>query len=233
MTDIHNKSFFGSSVGMILDSTSKTEQKLFLTFLRKKQDGSWEKPSNNEGKKISINLEELVWILEVLKHKIPDWSTIHKFEDTSTSISISWEKGEKEQTKLSIQVDGYKKYLNHAESILLTRLLDHILEEKITFSTVPFQRESSSDEITSNKEEEGLPIVVEEISIPKKKGVETHLISGSIKGETDKALRILFDGEKEIWIPKSTIHSSYSSDSDKPQTFNIDTWILKKNDLIK
>jgi len=39
MADSHNKGFFGTNVGMIQDSSSKTEQNLFLTFIRKKQDG--------------------------------------------------------------------------------------------------------------------------------------------------------------------------------------------------
>jgi hypothetical protein len=242
MADIHNKSFFGSNVGMILDSNSKTEQTLFLTFIRKKQDGSWEKPSNREGKKINLNLEELVWILEVLKNHELDWTTVHKFEDSTTKISVSWLKDAKEMDKLCFQVNGYKKYLNFAESKILTRLLDHIIEEKIVYSTIPFQGFPSNgkESVTEDKQKElGMPVVVEEIIHAKGKGnkeridKDTRIISGVIQGETEKALKVLFEGGRELWIPKSTIHSSYMGDSDKLQKFEIDTWILKKNELVK
>jgi hypothetical protein len=36
-----------------------------------------------------------------------------------------------------------------------------------------------------------------------------------------------------MWIPKSGIHSDYSSGDINDQTFVIDTWILKKNNLIQ
>ncbi len=242
MADIHNKSFFGTNVGMILDSNSKTDQTLFFTFIRKKQDGSWEKPSNREGKKINLNLEELVWILEVLNNHEADWSTVHKFEDSTTKISVSWVKDAKETDKLCFQVNGYKKYLNFAESKILTRLLDHILEEKIVYSTIPFQGAPTTvkENVTEEKEERvNMPVVVEEIISSKEKrnkeriDNDTQLISGAIQGETEKALKILFEGGKELWIPKSTIHSSYNLNSDKLQKFEIDTWILKKNELLK
>jgi hypothetical protein len=259
MADIHNKSFFGTNVGMILDSTSMTEQTLFLTFIRKKQDGSWEKPSLKEGKKVNFNLEELVWILEVLKNYVPEWSTVHKFEDTTTKISVSRVKDAKEQEKVCIQVNGYKKFLNYAESIVLTKLLDHILEEKIIYSTIPHQPSGKNGEEIVNlnninikkAEEEGekrnIPVAVEEVVPVKTKGKkvkekkedeqdkvkETHTISGSIQAETEKALRIMFESGKELWIPKSTMHSLYKADSDALQTFEIDAWILKKNELIQ
>ena len=40
MTDIHSKSFFGQNTGMIIKSNSKSEDFIFITCLRKKQDGT-------------------------------------------------------------------------------------------------------------------------------------------------------------------------------------------------
>ena len=57
-------------------------------------------------------------------------------------------------------------------------------------------------------------------------------MSGQIKGETEKALLILFTNGKEVWLPKSTIHSKYDSLQISTQKFLIDRWILEKNGLI-
>lgn len=50
MVDKHNKSFFGKTTGMIFDSGPSSSSVIFLTFIKKKEDGSWEKPSKKEGK---------------------------------------------------------------------------------------------------------------------------------------------------------------------------------------
>ena len=61
---------------------------------------------------------------------------------------------------------------------------------------------------------------------------ETAVLTGACEGETEKALLIAFEGKKEIWVPKSAILSDYDSDSKAAQKFEVDTWILKKNNLI-
>ena len=43
---------------------------------------------------------------------------------------------------------------------------------------------------------------------------------------------INFEGKKEIWVPKSAIRSNFDSKTTTSQKFEIDTWILKKNDLM-
>ncbi len=62
---------------------------------------------------------------------------------------------------------------------------------------------------------------------------ETATIDGICEGKTEKALLILFDSGKQIWIPKSTIRSEFDQDSSNTQQFTIDTWVLKKNEVIK
>ena len=79
MVDIHSRSFFGQNVGLIVRSPSRAEPFIFFTFTMKKQDGSWEKFKNGEGKSIKISLEEIAMILEVLNRNQNSWSTVHSF----------------------------------------------------------------------------------------------------------------------------------------------------------
>jgi hypothetical protein len=60
---------------------------------------------------------------------------------------------------------------------------------------------------------------------------EVSQIKGVIEGETEKALLIQFNSDKEIWIPKSVIRNDYNSSNDISQNFMIDNWILKKNNI--
>ncbi len=43
MTDNHNQSFFGQSTAMFVQSSSKNEPFIFMKFIKKKGDGSWER----------------------------------------------------------------------------------------------------------------------------------------------------------------------------------------------
>jgi len=56
MVDKHNQSFFGQSTGMFIQSSSKHEPFIFLQFIKKKGDGSWEKPSQREGKQMYVGI---------------------------------------------------------------------------------------------------------------------------------------------------------------------------------
>ncbi len=51
---------------MFIQSSSKRESFIFMKFIKKKGDGSWEKLSTREGKTIKVGLEEVVMILEDL-----------------------------------------------------------------------------------------------------------------------------------------------------------------------
>ncbi|MFW9939437.1 MAG: hypothetical protein ACFFFT_00255 [Candidatus Thorarchaeota archaeon] len=63
------------------------------------------------------------------------------------------------------------------------------------------------------------------------KPVQTK-IHGKIIVETEKAVLIRFRSGRENWIPKSTIHSEFSSDKKIIQPFLIDTWLLEKNNIV-
>lgn len=72
-------------------------------------------------------------------------------------------------------------------------------------------------------------IVVEQIKTDK----EVSTISAIITGVTEKALLLLYNGSEEVWTPKSIIHSEYGPQGEGKQTFTIESWFLKKNNLIK
>jgi len=81
MVDKHNKSFFGKTTGMIFDSGPSSSPVIFLTFIKKKEDGSWEKPSKKEGKAIKFSLVDMAFILQVLNEGKSAWKTEHYFEE--------------------------------------------------------------------------------------------------------------------------------------------------------
>lgn len=231
MADAHRKIFFGQNTGMILQSPSMREPDLFLTFFMKKEDGTWEKPSEREGKTLKFSIEEIVMILEVLRGGLAQWSIIHRFKDEQTSIVVKWDDKDPEVVWMLVN-KKYRKQFNFAQIQILKLLLEHILQEKIAYSTVPQRKE---EELT---EEPPSTIVKEEIVKKEAKSstttqAETTIIEGVIKNSTEKALFIEFTPEHEVWIPKSTLHSDYDVKNEKVQSFEIDTWILKKNNLIK
>ena len=131
MTDSHNYSFFGKESAIILQSSSKKESHIFLRCIKKKNNDIWEKWSKNEGKVIKFSIEEIIMILRVLQGKQPSWSTYHRFNEKQTQISFNMQNNE----QLFISIDKYKKMLSIAQIEVLKLLLEHILKEKIEFST--------------------------------------------------------------------------------------------------
>jgi hypothetical protein len=241
MTDAHNYSFFGQKVGLTVQTSSKNEPYLFFRLIKSKGDGSWEKPSSGEGKTIKFSLEEIVCIIRVLKKEIPSWSSFHTYKNIKTQISFRWEEGE--SGKLWIHIGAYSKILDYAQLKILEMLLNHILKEKIEFSTtnLSFNKRFSGnqnnivtqEEFTSEKinladidnNEIANRVTIDKLETSKK----TNELKGSIKGETEKALLIQLENKSELWIPKSTIHSRFDNTKNIVQNFLIDSWILKKN----
>ncbi|MFW9930275.1 MAG: hypothetical protein ACFFD1_12845 [Candidatus Thorarchaeota archaeon] len=232
MVDRHNQSFFGQSSGMTLISSSKSDPFIFFKCIKKKNDGNWEKPSLGEGKTIKCNLDEIVMILDVLKGNRKAWSSYHNFNDSKTSISFKWD--EKAEDRIYINIGNYSKMLSYSQIIILKMLLQHLLNEKIIYATVPNikskvskERETISSESNKDNGNE-LPVIVEEkLDFDDNEIAQIH---GIIKGKSNKALLISFDGN-EMWFPKSVIHSDYSSEKEVDQSFLIDKWILNKNKI--
>jgi len=236
MVNKHSQSFFGQSTGLTLVSSSKTDSFIFFKCIKKKPDGSWEKPSLGEGKTIKCNLDEIVMILEVLKRNKDSWSSYHNFNDIKTQISFKWEDGSKQ--KLLIYIGKYSKMLNFAQTEIFRMLLKHIIKEKIEFATILnlSPKKSPAGNPKENKEKnkvqnsKKLPSVKESVENSEN---EVSKINGVIEGETEKALLIQFENNKEIWIPKSVIRSNYNSINEMTQNFIIDNWILKKNNILR
>ncbi|MFX1479864.1 MAG: hypothetical protein ACFFCI_17235 [Promethearchaeota archaeon] len=233
MVDSHSQSFFGQSTGMIIQSSSKSEPFIFFKFLKKKEDGSWEKLSSGEGKTIKCGLEEIIMILEVLNKNIKSWSTVHSFKEEKTPISLNWE-GDK---KLWINVGEYPKMLSFTQIEILKLLLNHILLEKIKFSTSfivnkppPSFYTQDNQNIASQSNNKGDRLTIqEEMNLSE----NIKKMEGMIAGETEKAILISTDTGDEVWVPKSIIKSQYTSEKNKKQTFFVDSWFLEKNKLIK
>lgn len=230
MTNTHSQSFFGQSTGLTIQSSSKTEPFIFLKCIKKKGDGTWEKPSKMEGKTVKCNLDEIVMILQVLKRKTKSWSSYHDFNNVKTQILFQWEEGKEE--KVWINIGNYSKMLNFAQVEIFRLLLEHILTEKIEYATsprIPVSKDKSKNiEMNTTTEIEANS----DISNKKKsKIIETSQIEGNIEAETKNALLINFNNGNAIWVPKSIIRSQNNLNKDLTQTFLIDTWFLKKNNL--
>ncbi|MBD3350430.1 MAG: hypothetical protein GF364_02985 [Candidatus Lokiarchaeota archaeon] len=129
----HQKSFFGQKTGMIFDSSDWEQECVYFTFLSKLQDGNWERPSDNQGRRIKINLGELIMIRRVLMGVDNRWSTVHVFNEEKTSIAISRDKTHAEH--IWIMVDKYRKNIRPPETEILLLLIAHIISEKIEHAT--------------------------------------------------------------------------------------------------
>jgi hypothetical protein len=140
-------------------------------------------------------LEEIVMILEVLKKSIKSWTTIHSFKDDKTPISVKWEGDQ----KIWINVGDYPKMLSFSQIEIMKLLLQHILQEKIEFATIPEKKSGVSidvkQEATPPQSQERIEkkpelVVVEEIS----GGEALTKVQGIIAGErnyTDFLNRLL------------------------------------------
>lgn len=133
MADQHSISFFGQKNAMLINSPSMSEGNIFIRMIKAKPNGTWERPTNNEGKVVSISLMELVCILDVLDHNEPSWNTVHKRKDgVSTTISFKWDKDHK---GVWINIGNYGKNLSGGELRLFTKLIEHWVDEKVEFAT--------------------------------------------------------------------------------------------------
>jgi len=260
MVNSHRYSFFGKKTGIIVSSMSRSELFIMLTCIREKPDGSWEKPSHNEGKIIRLSLEEMVEILRVLNHEAKGWNTVHKYKDEATKIEFRWK--DETHSALYINIGSYPKMLGYSQTEVLRLLLKHMIKEKIVHATVPPKVNSEvsdnhdqsslehdppannkkiskhSPKITRKKQpaQEKTPqntpeVVVEEV-IQKESETDSTLIEGSFMAETPKAVLIGLEPDKSVWFPKSTIHSPYEKEKFQIQQFMIDTWVLKKNQVL-
>ncbi len=242
MGNSHSKSFFGQKAGLIVQSSSKEQPYIFLQCIKKKADESWEKPSQGEGKKVKLNLEEIILMVRVLNKKIPQWTTFHEFKEEKTRIGINWEENNNEI--FWINIGEYKKKIGWSQAELLRLLLSHILEEKIQFATGSTSSKLSNFNDNNYKQPiskftlESPPVTIpfEDNKMRVSEEViskdEIKKVKGEIKGFTEKALLITFTNGDEVWIPKSTIKSKFNEESKEKQNFLIASWVLQKNKIL-
>ncbi|MHA2430823.1 MAG: hypothetical protein ACXACC_07300 [Promethearchaeota archaeon] len=236
MVDSHFQSFFGQNTGIVVKTQSRLKNFVFFQCIKKKPNGVWEKPSANEGKTIKFSLEEVVMILQVLNRKIINWTNYHSYQNKKTHISFSWE--DNNTDVLWINISDYSKMLNFAQVEILRLLLTHILNEKIIYATTSKKKPKSvfQDEFDQNLITENLFSNIYKEAIEEQPSMKNTLImtqiEGLIKAESSKAILVQFNSDREVWIPKSTIHSQYIPRKNNTQSFLIENWILKKNNLI-
>jgi len=250
MVDSHSWSFFGSRTGLLVKSTSRSNPLVHFTFIKKKSERSWEKPSRGEGIILPIELEDLGIMLDMIDGK----GESHSFKARDATIDISW--AEREKKRLWIQFRSYRKLLDHPQVQVFRALLSHLFREKIEFGTNEgterYGRNDKPSESVSFSENSGIALsrrkrngaqkndfrVTKErkqigkttATVKKTLKRDVKQVSGTIKFETNRAV-LLEIGVKEHWIPKSTIHSLFTSWSKKEQAFLIDSWILERNEI--
>jgi len=240
MVDYHIKTFYGQKSSITLTSSSNSAPYVFLSCINRKEDGTWERTSEGEGKTVKISIEEIICILEVLLKKSANWRGFHVFKERKTEIYVGWEKESREVIQIKIGV--YIKKLRFPNLNFFTLMLEHILSEKIEFATSGTTEKKSKDKDVHDVGEygvfsehilarDGLQVVeTTEFGVSK----ETIEIKAKVKVESPKALLIALESDKEFWIPKSTIHNKYDVENKKqPQTLIVDKWIIEKQRILK
>jgi hypothetical protein len=238
LADFHTKTFYGQKRSVRVTSPSKQVPYIFLSCINRKDDGSWEKPSEGEGKTVRLSIEEIICILEVLNRRSANWRGYHVMR--KTEIYVGWE--DESRQVLQIRIGDYSKKLRFPNLNLMTLMLDHILSEKIEFATSGTFETKAKEKVEVDQESEygvfsehitardGLHIVeTTEYSTSR----ETVEIIAKIKVESPKALLITLDSGQEFWIPKSTIHSEYDTSNKENQKLNVDKWIIEKHMILK
>ena len=241
MADFHIKTFYGQKKSVRVSSPSKQVPYIFLSCINRKNDGSWEKPSEGEGKTVRLSIEEIICILEVLYRRSANWRGYHVFKDRKTEIYVGWE--DESRQVLRVKIGEYIKKLVFPNLNFLTLLLDHILNEKIEFATSGTFETKTMEKVEIDEEAEfglfsehitardGLHIVETTEFSTSRSTVE---INAKIKVESPKAILITLNSGEEFWIPKSTIHSDYDvSEKNKLQKLIVDKWIIEKHKILK
>jgi hypothetical protein len=204
-----------------------------MTFIKKQQNGIWEKPSENQGKKIKLNLGELIMIRRVLSGLDDKWSTIHTFKEEKTQISVSRNKNNQEQ--IWINADSYSKNIKLPETEIFQLLLNHIIDEKIIYSTCnkgsrtnfqksPVNNDNIEESLVNGKSKQITELPVKNNN---QNGDFSEMQAIYVR-ETEKAVCVQFDGEeKESWVPKSILNNLIIN-SDEYQTLLLPKWFIEK-----
>jgi len=246
MVDKHDWSSFGQKSAVMVSTNTMSEPHVFFRCIKKKDDGSWEKPSQKEGKITKFGLSEIAAMIKVLSKEKAEWQGFHDFNGEKTAIKINWSGQNNDVVYLVI--GNYRKQFGEDEAEVLRALLRHIFKEKIAHATISKQINKNNNNKTRVVQEvvrpapETEPLKMERVQMEpqeparnvsnNKKNDDQTNISGVVNGSTEKALLILFDNGKEGWVPRSTVHSAYDDSKNSHNKFLIDTWILKNNNIM-
>ena len=240
----HVRSFFGQKTGIIFDSDDQSSEYAYMTFIRKQQNGIWEKPSERQGKKIKLNLGELIMIRRVLAGLDDKWSTVHTFKEQKTfkeiKTQISVSRNINDRKQIWMNVDSYSKNIKLPETEIFQLLLNHIIDEKITYSTGNKVNKSNFQKAPMNDRKiETRPVKDEQtVKLPEKKVLETIKndtqdgdfteLEAKYVRETEKAVCLQFTGdEKERWVPKSIL-KILPVNSDEYQNLLLPNWFIAR-----
>ncbi|MHA1291962.1 MAG: hypothetical protein ACTSQJ_04770 [Promethearchaeota archaeon] len=102
MADFHTKSFFGVENGLIINSPARIVPWIFISCIKRKEDGTWEKISKGEGKTVKLSIEEIICIVEVLRKNSANWRGYHVFKEYKTEIYVGWEDNSREILQFKI-----------------------------------------------------------------------------------------------------------------------------------
>ena len=249
MGDKHIQNFLGKKTSMFVRSTSKTDPFVLLQFITKKRNGTWEKPSFGQGMLLKCNLDEIIMINEVLKGKFKSWSANLTFKGKDVSISVKWD--DNSHLKLWINAGKYLKMLDYSQVQLFISLLNHLLKEKVKYSTITSSLERNDSQISQvsqiRKIEKPQEIPYKKKRPSKNQTIETKYINntkvtvkksfkkpvkqitGTIKFQTKKAILLELSTGEEKWVPKSVIQSLFKSWGKMEQTFYLDSWFFEAN----
>ncbi|MBD3229602.1 MAG: hypothetical protein GF329_15585 [Candidatus Lokiarchaeota archaeon] len=138
MTGKHNFSFFGEDVALIA-LTRDFEDKIHFNFIKKKEDGTWEK--YEEGLHLQLILKEISKILDFLEHKDKYLKITHKHPKSDDVKIVEFKRSSGFFTrKRKLTINGkivnnpekiYDKELVNEELRLFQKVLEHLEKEKI------------------------------------------------------------------------------------------------------
>ena len=210
MPNIHLKRFHGQNVDLIVESKSKFDNFVYFHFTNMILE-----ESNNLV--IKYSLEELAMILCILRKEIFIWKS---YRDENLEVTFVWE--DKNALVLWIHAGNYSKALYVGQIEVLKLLIMHIVNEKVIYATSKNKLNTDKfSKVPKNRDKYLEFALVETI----------NRIEGKVINQTNKAVLIRFKDKMEAWIPKSTIHSRFSTKISSSQSFMIENWVLKKNNL--
>jgi hypothetical protein len=198
--------------------------------MNRKEDGTWEKSSQGEGKTVKITIEEIICVLEVLHKRSANWRGYHVFKDRKTEIYVGWETDLRQV--LQVKIGEYIKKVSFPNLNFFTLLLEHILAEKIEFATSG-SFESETEDKPGTDDEAEYTVFAEHITARDGLHIVEVEITAKIKVESPKALLITLQSNEEFWIPKSTVHNEYNVKNKEFQKFIVDKWIIEKHKILK